>query len=73
MIWFKLALALLKITGAVLDHLERRRLIGEGERRQILKARKAMDDALDRAALARSAVDHSADSVSNDEFNRDRD
>ncbi len=71
MIWFKLALALLKFTGAVLDYMERQRLIGEGERRQILKAREKMDDALDRANRARAGVDHSDDSVSNDPNNRD--
>ena len=61
----------MKLATAVLGYLERRQLIRAGERLQLEKAQKAMDDATNRAKRARASVDHSADSVSNDPNNRD--
>ena len=71
MIWFNLALALIKVTGAVLDHMERNRLIDQGRKEQLFKAREQMDEALLRAALARDNVSHDPDSVRDDPDNRD--
>ena len=71
MTWVKLALALLKITGAIIKHIERRRLIKQGEELALFAQIEKMTDAIDRAERVRRGVDHSADSVSNDPNNRD--
>ena len=71
MTWVSLALSLLKITAAVINHIERHRLIKEGEERILYRQMEAMIDAIDRAERARLGVDHSPDGVSNDPDNRD--
>ena len=71
MTWVKLALLFLKVTGAIIDHIERRRLIKEGEERALYRQMEAMIDAIDRAERARRNVDHSSDAVRNDPSNRD--
>ena len=71
MTFASLALAVLKVGLALLDHLERRRLLKEGEMQAFRKIRDKLNEKIASAAAARLAVDHSADSVSSDPNNRD--
>ena len=66
-----LLLTLLKVVSALLDFLERRRLLSEGELRAVRTMQEEIDEKVERARVARDRVSHDADSVSSDPNNRD--
>lgn len=66
-----LALVLMKIVMAWLKYLEQRHSFKEGELNALDRIQGELNEMSNRAMAARDAVDHSADSVSNDPNNRD--
>ena len=66
-----LLLAVLKIVSALLDHLKQRRWRSEGYKQATQDIQDQINERAKRAGDARRAVDHNADSVSNDPNNRD--
>lgn len=71
MAWVRIALALTKLATALIKEVERRRLLNEGEKRQLAKQQEAFNDAVTKALRAADAVNDDADSVRNDPRNRD--
>ncbi len=68
----KVLILVLKIASALLDFIERRRLLKQGEVNALTNLMGELNARLKKAADARDLVDDNPDIVSNDPNNRDR-
>lgn len=66
-----LALALVRVGLALLEHIKTQRLISEGERRAVDKLKARLDAVAEDMHTARNSVSDDPDSVSDDPYNRD--
>jgi hypothetical protein len=65
----KAILLLLKLASALIDYLERRRHIEEGERRALAQVSEEIDEKIKKSSVSRDSVDDSG--LRNDANNRD--
>ena len=70
--WLSVLSGVLKLGSVLAEWCKNKGLMDAGEAKGIAKSNAASMAAVERAMAARRGVDHSAGSVSDDEFNRDK-